>query len=123
MLGVLFIFVFAFISFDTYVDDIYKSEGEDVEYCNSLLSCVIVLNTSGVVGTSMEHWDPMKFMLDTVYYVFFGLLFTNIVSGIMIDTFAELRDMRQKIEDDKKNFCFICGIDRVTVLDYFHIFE
>lgn len=42
----------------------------------------------------MEEWNPTRFMLDTVYYVFFALLFTNIVSGIMIDTFAELRDMR-----------------------------
>ena len=33
----------------------------------------------------------------------------------MIDTFAELRDARQKIEDDKKNNCYICGIDRVTL--------
>ena len=47
--------------------------------------------------------------------MFFALLFTNIVSGIMIDTFAELRDERQKIEDDKKNMCFICGLDRATL--------
>ena len=33
----------------------------------------------------------------------------------MIDTFAELRDERQKIEDDKKNMCFICGLDRATL--------
>jgi inositol 1,4,5-triphosphate receptor type 1/inositol 1,4,5-triphosphate receptor type 3 len=63
----------------------------------------------------MSKWDPVKFFLDLVYFVFFALLFTNIVSGIMIDTFAELRDMRQKIEDDMKNNCFICGIDRPTV--------
>ena len=42
----------------------------------------------------MEKWDPIKFLYDTVYFVFFALLFTNIVSGIMIDTFAELRDQR-----------------------------
>jgi inositol 1,4,5-triphosphate receptor type 1/inositol 1,4,5-triphosphate receptor type 3 len=63
----------------------------------------------------MSAWDPVKFFLDTLYFVFFALLFTNIVSGIMIDTFAELRDQRQKIEDDKKNNCFICGIDRPTL--------
>jgi inositol 1,4,5-triphosphate receptor type 1/inositol 1,4,5-triphosphate receptor type 3 len=42
----------------------------------------------------MDVWDPEKFVYDTIYYVFFGLLFTNIVSGIMIDTFAELRDKK-----------------------------
>lgn len=50
-----------------------------------------------------------------MYTVFFGLLFTNIISGIMIDTFAELRDQRQKIEDDMRNFCFICGQERATL--------
>lgn len=33
----------------------------------------------------------------------------------MIDTFAELRDQRQKIEDDKRNLCFICGVDRQSL--------
>jgi len=30
----------------------------------------------------------MRFLTDLIYFVFFGLLFGNIVSGIMIDTFA-----------------------------------
>jgi inositol 1,4,5-triphosphate receptor type 1/inositol 1,4,5-triphosphate receptor type 3 len=76
---------------------------------------MITLMTSGVIGTSMSKWDPRKFFYDTLYFVFFALLFTNIISGIMIDTFAELRDKRQTIDDDKKNLCFICGIDRVTL--------
>ena len=82
------------------------------ESCDTLISCMITLITSGVIGTSMSHWDPIKFILDTLYFVFFALLFSNIVSGIMIDTFAELRDKRVKIEDDMKNFCYICGIDK-----------
>lgn len=49
---------------------------------------MITLITSGVIGNSMSKWDPVKFIFDTLYFVFFGLLFTNIVSGIMIDTFA-----------------------------------
>ena len=93
VLGVLFIFVFSFTSFNTYVDNIYE-EDEPIESCDTLISCMITLVNSGVVGSDMEYWDPIKFILDTVYYVFFGLLFTNIVSGIMIDTFAELRDLR-----------------------------
>lgn len=33
----------------------------------------------------------------------------------MIDKFAELRDQKQNIENDKNNFCFICGIDKSTL--------
>ena len=114
MLGVLFQFVFSIVAFYNYVDDIYQ-EAEPEDPCQSLISCMITLMTSGVIGTSMSKWDPRKFFYDTLYFVFFALLFTNIISGIMIDTFAELRDKRQTIDDDKKNLCFICGIDRVTL--------
>ena len=93
MLGVLFVFVFSITGFDQYVDEIYK-EDDPEEHCETLISCMITLSTSGVIGTSMSAWDPVKFFLDTLYFVFFALLFTNIVSGIMIDTFAELRDKR-----------------------------
>jgi len=86
-LGALFVFVFSFTAFDSYVDEIYKEDEPD-EYCNTLITCMITLITSGVIGTSMSKWDPVKFFYDTVYFVFFALLFTNIVSGIMIDTFA-----------------------------------
>jgi inositol 1,4,5-triphosphate receptor type 1/inositol 1,4,5-triphosphate receptor type 3 len=86
MLGVLFQYVFSIVGFNNYVDDIYPEKPEDP--CHSLLSCMITLMTSGVIGTSMSEWDPLKFLYDTVYFVFFGLLFTNIIAGIMTDTFA-----------------------------------
>jgi inositol 1,4,5-triphosphate receptor type 1/inositol 1,4,5-triphosphate receptor type 3 len=84
---VLFVFSFSFSAFDTYVDDIYEDEQPE-ESCISIIQCMITLITSGVIGNSMSKWDPVKFIFDTLYFVFFGLLFTNIVSGIMIDTFA-----------------------------------
>lgn len=114
LLGVLFIYVFSFTSFDSYVDEIY-TDSQPEEHCETLISCMITLVTSGVIGTSMQKWDFVKFFYDTLYFVFFALLFTNIISGIMIDTFAELRDQRQKIEDDKKNKCFVCGVERVQL--------
>lgn len=40
----------------------------------------------------------------------------NIVFGIIIDTFAELRDKKSFIDNDRKNKCFICNIDRYTVM-------
>ncbi|CAD8077595.1 unnamed protein product [Paramecium sonneborni] len=122
LLGVLFIYVFSFTSFDQYADDIY-TEKQPQEHCETLISCMITLITSGVIGTSMSKWDFVKFCYDTLYFVFFALLFTNIISGIMIDTFAELRDQRQKIDDDKKNCCFICGVKRAQLEKNLEEFE
>jgi len=33
----------------------------------------------------------------------------NVLFGIIIDSFKELRDGKNKIEEDKKKMCFICG--------------
>ncbi len=35
---------------------------------------------------------PGRFTFDIVYVVFMELLFQNLVSGIMMDAFAELKD-------------------------------
>jgi inositol 1,4,5-triphosphate receptor type 1 len=34
------------------------------------------------------------------------------LSGIIIDTFAVLREEDAKKKDDMENFCFICGIEK-----------
>ena len=46
------------------------------------------LYVSGTIAGSVEELEPMRFTTDMVYFIFFDLLFSNIVSGIMIDTFA-----------------------------------
>ena len=38
----------------------------------------------------------------------------NIIFGIVIDTFAQQRDLQKQIKDDIDNVCFVCGIDRNT---------
>ena len=39
----------------------------------------------------------------------------NILFGIVIDTFAQLRDQKECIDVDMRNICYICSIDRNTV--------
>jgi hypothetical protein len=47
-----------------------------------------------------------------IYITFFGLLFGNIVSGIMLDAFASLRTHNEDLLTDKKNTCYICNVAR-----------
>ena len=56
--------------------------------CESIVYCILELYVSGTIGGSVEEFNVARFTTDLIYYVFFGLLFENIVSGIMIDTFA-----------------------------------
>lgn len=64
------------------------------DMCDGIIFCILDLYVSGTIGGSVEELKFMRFVTDLIYFVFFGLLFENIVSGIMIDTFAERRAKR-----------------------------
>lgn len=80
--------------------------------CDSIVECILYLYVSGNLEGSMQQFQFVRFITDLVYFIFFGLLFGNVVSGIMVDTFKELRMQRDEMYNDKKNRCYICGKDR-----------
>lgn len=94
LLGVVFVYIFSLISYETYALDIMAEKDPD-EVCDSIIGCIMDLYVSGNIGGSVEEFKFVRFMTDLIYFIFFGLLFGNIVSGIMIDTFAELRSKRE----------------------------
>jgi len=49
------------------------------------------------------------------YMVIIIIIMFNILFGIVIDTFAALRDEKSFKDLDMSNICFICAIDRSTV--------
>lgn len=81
-------------------------------YCYSLSSCFIssVYNgiRSGGIGDALGHigidedkyW--FRYFYDLSYFVFVIVCLLNIVFGIIIDTFADLRDKRKELEEIKK---------------------
>jgi hypothetical protein len=46
------------------------------------------------------------------YTILVNLVLTAIVSGIIIDSFSEMRQKNDEIRDDMIERCFICGIER-----------
>ena len=40
------------------------------------------------------------------------ILIVDILGGLIIDTFGQLRDEFNEREDDELNFCYICGLYR-----------
>ena len=52
------------------------------------------------------------FFFNILHYVVVLLVFTAIVSGIIIDSFAELRAAREATRLDILHVCFVCDIDR-----------
>lgn len=53
-----------------------------------------------------------KIVVTVVFFLLVKLIFTNIMLGIIVDTFMELRENQERHEDKAANECFICGLNR-----------
>ena len=80
--------------------------------CDGMVGCILDLYVSGTIVETMDKFEISRFTYDMIYIIFFGLLFGNIVSGIILDAFGELRDKTSSLEDDKSNLCYICNASR-----------
>ena len=67
-------------------------------------------------------YDPSKrgaffarYFYDVIFFLIIKLAILNVVYGIIIDTFAHLREVKNDKEEDMENVCFICGIERAEL--------
>merc|ERR1719272_159188 len=64
-------------------------------------------------NTEVDYGQVLHgFVFNILHYVVVLLVFTAIVSGIIIDSFAELRAAREATRLDILHVCFVCDIDR-----------
>lgn len=52
---------------------------------------------------------PARVIYDLLFYFIVIVIVLNLIFGVIIDTFADLRSEKQQKETDLKNTCFICG--------------
>lgn len=99
--------------------------GESV--CHTLLHCSLFIFDSGfkydggIGGSLIEvdydrswHYVLKRMLYDNAYNIVLCLVMINIVFGIMLDTFSELRDTEVKRQEDQNTKCTICHIDSST---------
>ena len=131
LFGFVLIYIFAVVGFeflhDMYFDeeverDISAKRGDST--CKSLLQCVgstigYGLRMGGGIADKLSaqtYQDRVLFYFragfDLMFFLLVVIILLNIFSGIIIDTFAQLRDQKADFEDNKNNVCFICSIDR-----------
>ena len=53
-----------------------------------------------------------RLIFDNLYNIFLMIIMINIVAGIIIDTFSEMRENQKYFNYDNNNICFVCGFDR-----------
>ena len=56
-----------------------------------------------------DKYYELRLIFDITFFIIVIIIMLNIFFGIIVDTFAELRDARREIEHDIENFCFVCG--------------
>ncbi|KAL6077190.1 Inositol 1,4,5-trisphosphate receptor type 1, variant 2 [Balamuthia mandrillaris] len=98
---------------------------DDVFLCESMFMCLVNvvnygLRSGGGVGDLLRppKWEEpgtlYRILYDSTFFFLVIVILLNIIFGIIIDTFGELRVQNKAIESDITEKCFICGIDRTT---------
>lgn len=99
-------------------------ELEDTERaCDTLLMCIVTvmnhgLRNGGGVGDILrkpskdESLFPARVVYDLLFFFIVIIIVLNLIFGVIIDTFADLRSEKQKKEEILKTTCFICGLER-----------
>ena len=88
--------------------------------CDSLIMCIITtlnqgLRNGGGIGDvlrSPSAAEPLyvaRVIYDLLFFFVVIIIILNLIFGVIIDTFADLRSEKQQKEEILKNTCFICG--------------
>lgn len=91
--------------------------------CDSLIMCIVTslnqgLRNGGGIGdvlrkpSSKEPLFVARVIYDLLFFFIVIIIVLNLIFGVIIDTFADLRSEKQQKEEILKNTCFICGLDR-----------
>jgi len=116
LLGVSIIYVYSVIGFF-----LLRSNYSDPLDCSTLFHCILTtfdygIRNGGGIGDALNPYNSispyfwLRFFFDTTFFIIIIIITLNIVFGIILDTFGELRDTREKIEEDIRSKCFICSI-------------
>uniref|UniRef100_A0A8C1R1E8 Inositol 1,4,5-trisphosphate receptor n=1 Tax=Cyprinus carpio TaxID=7962 RepID=A0A8C1R1E8_CYPCA len=103
-------------NFYVFIDDVERA-------CDSLWMCMITvlshgLRSGGGVGDVLrkpskeEHLFAARVVYDLLFFFLVIIIVLNLIFGVIIDTFADLRSEKQRKEEILKTTCFICGLER-----------
>ncbi|XP_072886532.1 inositol 1,4,5-trisphosphate-gated calcium channel ITPR3 isoform X1 [Hemitrygon akajei] len=100
-----------------------EEESDKERACDTLLMCIVTvlnhgLRNGGGVGDILrqpskdEALFPARVIFDLLFFFIVIIIVLNLIFGVIIDTFADLRSEKQKKEETLRSTCFICGLER-----------
>lgn len=119
--AVLMVYIFSAYSL-MFFQKYYKTK--ESMLCDNLRNCFSTTLNHGIrigggIGEAMtypsieDYYARMAF--DLLFFIVIIIVLLNILFGIIIDTFGELRDKKRELDEDMNNVCFICGQNRSLI--------
>jgi hypothetical protein len=127
-LFIIILFVYTSIGM-YYFNDQYVSGDDDgaVNPCPDLLRCFIQTIFMGLTDPATQGMDGVTYkdgtgwvsriIFDLSFFIILGVLLFDMVTGIIVDTFGELRGEAESRKETQENKCFVCGIERSKMDD------
>lgn len=116
LFGLIFVYIYALISFASF-RDLYP--GKNGLYCSTMYECAVTVLHHGFIVGAYEYLEipdektfpyyMYKAIFDLSFWIIITTIGLNIILGIIIDTFSELRDNKWQVENDMRTMCFICS--------------
>lgn len=116
-----FIYFFAIIILEYFQNQLWD-EDQQIE-CTSLINCFVYTQNLGLRGGGgigdyfkiqypSQRFYYSQFALEFIFFLLINIIFQNVIFGIIVDTFSQLRNNNEKFQDDTENICFVCGLSR-----------
>lgn len=124
ILIVILIMFYTGISF-YFIRKYYVLQDIQLNVCSNYVYCFFSIFSYGMrlgggIGDLIglvKYDDPLfwgLFIFQWVFYFTIVLIMLNVINGIIVDTFQDLREKNNKRKDIKENQCYICAIDRIN---------
>jgi len=124
LLMIIVIYFYSVVGFLIVRNNYFNADFLDDRPCDAVLTCFFlhlregILNGGGIADYlpkrgSTEPGDfAIRFLFDLSFYILITIVFLNVIAGIIIDTFAAMREDMTSRGHDMRNNCFMCSIDR-----------
>lgn len=126
ILGIILMEFFALISFFIFEADYYNGDvgngGENL--CDNMFHCVMssiyygFRDGGAMVGysTAQTYANRSRYYyrvsIDMAYWILIDVIIQNILFGLIIDAFSELKDERDQLALEEETRCFVCNLTK-----------
>jgi hypothetical protein len=112
------VYIFAFVLFIEFRGDF--QDGVNDGLCDTLGRCTLMTGNFGLrrtggvgeqIGMTREDLS-VRALVDWLYFIIVLVVLLNVVFGIVIDTFGEIRTSKLDRTRATQNFCFVCDLEK-----------